>query len=166
MTIPLAIIVAMGRNRVIGHNGKLPWYLPRDMQWFRQHTLGKPVIMGRRTCESLPGPLKDRQNIVVSRQADFSRTGFEVVRDMIQAIRLAELSQPEEIMIIGGETLYRAMLLQCHRIYLTEVQDEPEGDTWFPEMDLLEWEEVSKTFYTADEANPYALRFRILERKR
>ncbi|RMH22365.1 MAG: dihydrofolate reductase [Gammaproteobacteria bacterium] len=165
MTTPLAIIVAMGRNRVIGNKGKLPWHLPRDMQWFRKNTWGKPVIMGRRTCESLPRPLKERRNIVVSRQAEFSPEGFEVVPNMEQAIRLAESSQPEEIMIIGGETLYRAMLPQCHRIYLTEVMDDPEGDTWFPQMNPSEWDVVSTAVCAADEANPHALCFRVLERR-
>ena len=164
MTNNIALIAAMANNRVIGNQGQLPWRLPRDMQWFRKHTLGKPIIMGRKTCESLPKALPKRRNIVVSRQLDFSAEGFEIVASIEGAIKLASQNYSGEIMVIGGEMLYRQTLEQANRLYLTEVNDETNGDAFFPEYDAGQWKTVSSESCPADEKNPFALRFLMLQR--
>ena len=141
----LSMIAAVARNRVIGKDNRLLWHLPEDMKHFREVTRGKPVIMGRKTWESLPEafrPLPGRHNIVLSRTPDYTPPGAAVAGSLDEALRLA--GPVEEVFIIGGEALYRKALPQAQRLYLTEIDQEFEGDAFFPEFKREEWVEVSR----------------------
>lgn len=143
--IPIVIVVAAAENRVIGHKGALPWRIPEDLKRFKAVTLGKPCIMGRKTWESLPvKPLPGRSNIVVTREAVFHADGARLARDFATALRLAELENPDEIAVIGGEQIFAAALPLAHRIHLTEVSGHPEGDAFLPLIDRSEWREISR----------------------
>ena len=163
----LAMIAAMDRNRLIGNNNRLPWHLPADFAHFRQLTLGKPVIMGRKTYESIGKPLPGRRNIVLSRAAEACRQkpmyeGVDCVENIEAALALA--ADAEEVMIIGGGSLYESLLPRARRLYLTEVDAEFEGDAWFPPIDPAEWREIESHWREADDKNPCACRFVTLER--
>lgn len=160
----ISIIVAIADDNVIGIENRLPWKLPADMRWFRLHTLGKPIVMGRKTFESFGGkPLPDRTNIVVTSDMNYQREGAVVAHSIDEALQLA--GDVEEVMIIGGDSFYRQMLPRADRFYLTQVHGKFEADAWFPEFDLNEWEELERTEYPVDEANPYACSFIVLQRK-
>lgn len=160
----LSLIAAMADDRAIGINNSLPWKLPADMQWFRRHTLGKPVVMGRKTFESFGGrPLPQRTNIVITSDQSYQAEGAVVVHSIDEA--LAAAGEVEEVMIIGGESFYRQMLPRADRFYLTLVHGKFEADAWFPDFDLAAWEEVERTEHPADGKNPYACSFLILQRK-
>jgi len=140
----LAAVVAVGRNGVIGHKGGLPWRLSSDLKLFRRLTMGKPLIMGRRTFQSLPKALDGRDNLVVSRQADFVAEGAEVFADSASALRraeeLARARGVDEIMLIGGAALYRELMPVVQRVYWTAVDGEPEGDTTLDPLSPAEWD--------------------------
>ena len=159
----ISTIVAMAENRVIGIENRLPWHLPGDMKWFRRHTLGKPVVMGRKTYESLGRPLPERTNIVVTGDASYQAPGAVVVHSVAEALTAA--AGADEVMIIGGESFYGQLLPQSQRLYLTLVHAAPDGDAWFPEFDWNEWREIERTDCDADDSNPYAYSFLILERR-
>lgn len=160
----LSIVSAMADNRVIGINNRLPWKLPADMKWFRQHTLGKPIVMGRKTFESFGSkPLPERLNIVITREQGYVAPGAKVVHSIDEAIALA--GDVPEIMIIGGASFYEQMLPRAQRMYLTLVHAKVAGDAWFPQYDPTQWQEQSRSEYPADEKNPHAMSFVILERK-
>ncbi len=159
----ISIIVALAENRVIGIENRLPWHLPGDMKWFRRHTLGKPVVMGRKTFESLGRPLPDRTNIVVTNDPGYQAPGAVVVHSIEAG--LAAAGEVPEVMIIGGESFYRQLLPRTHRLYLTLVHAAVAGDAWFPEFDWSEWREVERGDHGADERNPYAFSFLVLERR-
>jgi dihydrofolate reductase len=134
----LSIIVATARNRVIGKNNQLPWHLPQDLKYFREKTIGKPVIMGRKTFESIGRPLPNRVNIVITRNRDWSKDGVIVVHSLVEAIQAAN-NLPEredkselEAMVIGGAEIYKAALEIADRVYLTYIDRDVEGDAWFP----------------------------------
>jgi len=159
----ISIIAAMARNGVIGINNELPWKLPADMKWFRLHTLGKPIVMGRKTFESFGSkPLPDRHNIVITRDRDYTAEGASVAHSIDEAIAIA--GDVPEVMIIGGASFYEQMLPRTDRMYLTLVDMEPEGDAWFPDYDALQWKEVERHEHQPDEKNPCAYSFIILER--
>ena len=161
----ISLIAAMADNRVIGIENRLPWKLPADMKWFRKHTLGKPVVMGRKTFESFGGrTLPDRPNIVVTSDRSYAIDGATVVYSIDEALSAA--GDVEEVMIIGGASFYEQMLPQADRFYLTLVHADVEGDAWFPEFDLAEWQEVERHDFDADENNAHAYSFTILERIR
>lgn len=151
----------MAENRVIGLKNGLPWHLPADLAHFKQLTLGKPIVMGRRTWESLPGPLPRRTHVVVTRDPAYRAEGCLVVSSPHAAV--AAVDAPE-IMVIGGERLYRAMLPMASRIYLTLVAARPEGDAFFPEWKPACWQETSRVELPRDERNSYDLTFLTLER--
>lgn len=140
----LAMIAALGRNRVIGRDNQLPWHLPEDLKYFRARTWGKPILMGRKTFDSLGRPLPGRTNIVLTRQTDLNLPGAVVVTTveeaLLRAYAQAELDGADEVMIIGGENLYTQLLPQAERLYLTQVELEPLGDAWFPEWDSRQWQ--------------------------
>jgi dihydrofolate reductase len=144
----IALIAAMADNRVIGANGGLPWKISADLKHFKALTMCKPVVMGRRTFDSIGRPLPGRPNIVVSGSRGASPDGVDVAADVEEALAVARRRAAEcgadEIMIIGGETLYRALLPQADRIYLTEIHEEVAGDAFFPRLDAAEWVEVSR----------------------
>jgi dihydrofolate reductase len=159
----LSLIVAMARNRVIGLGNRLPWYLPADLQFFKRITLGKPILMGRRTFESLGRPLPGRINIVITGQPDYQAEGCIVVHSLADA--LAAAGSVEEIMVIGGASLYAQTLERADRIYLTLVAAEPEGDVRFPELERGAWQEVWREDHPADARHAYPFSFILLERQ-
>ncbi len=155
--LPLCMIAALGENRVIGVDNQLPWHLSEDLQHFKRMTLGKPVIMGRKTWDSIGRPLPGRLNIVISRQTDLQLSGAEVFADLPAALRRArdwaKLEDAEEIMLIGGAQLYREALPLAERLYLTHVALAPEGDAFFPELDN-HWHCTSSVEHPAREDKP------------
>jgi dihydrofolate reductase len=158
----VSFIVAADRDGTIGRKGRLPWRLPADLRHFKHTTMGKPMIMGRRTWESIGRALPGRRSIVVTRQREFEAPGVELAATPEAALALAEPAH--EVMVIGGEAVYRALLERCDRIYLTRVEEHVEGDTRFPELDPGRWREVEREERPADPANPYALTFLVLDR--
>ncbi|MGI9234467.1 MAG: type 3 dihydrofolate reductase [Woeseiaceae bacterium] len=159
----ISIIVAASTNSVIGAGGDLPWKISDDLKRFKRLTLGKPVIMGRRTWDSIGRPLPGRQNIVVTRQADFQAEGCEVVASPADALRAA--GDVDEIVVIGGSEIYALFLPKASRIYLTRVQARVEGDAYFPDPDDQDWQLVDTESHAASDANQYAFEFRTYERK-
>jgi dihydrofolate reductase len=160
--VEIAIVVAMADNRVIGRDNRLPWHLPADLRHFRQVTVGKPVLMGRKTHESIGRPLPERTNIVVTRDRSYEAPGCVVVHSIESAIEAA--GGHEEVMLIGGTDLYRQLLPKADRIYMTLVHAAFEGDARFPELDEREWREVERMDCAPDEKNPWPYSFIRLER--
>lgn len=153
----ISLVAAMAKNRVIGKDNQMPWHLPADLKHFKQVTLSKPIIMGRKTYESIGRPLPGRRNIVISRNADYQLEGCETVTSVDAALEL--VSDEEEIMVIGGGFLYAQMIERAHKLYLTFIDLEVEGDTQFPEYEHLNLREVSRKHYQADEKNKHSLEF-------
>ncbi len=141
--VRIALIAAQAENRVIGLDNEMPWHLPEDLQYFKQVTLGKPVIMGRKTFESIGRPLPGRTNIVVTRQPEWRAEGVVAASGLEQALCLAERESPDELMVIGGAQIYAEALPLAKRIYLTQIHKKVEGDAWFPELSD-QWELVSR----------------------
>ncbi len=166
-SIKVAMIAAMGRNRVIGRDNKMPWHLPEDLKYFRATTWGKPIVMGRKTFDSLGRPLPGRSNIVVSRQAGLVIPGVQVVgtiEDGLQRARhQSELDGVDEIMVIGGGNVYEQCLPLADRLYLTRVDLEPEGDAWFPAFSEVQWVLKEERAVAAGEGYP-AHAYQVLER--
>jgi dihydrofolate reductase len=165
----IALVVAMGENRAIGKDGRLPWRLSSDMKFFRKVTMGKPVVMGRRTFCSLPRVLEGRLNIVLTRDRDFAAPeGVVVAPTLAEALEQARASAEKtgagEIMVIGGEEVFREILPLARRIYLTEVYAAPDADTRFPEHGLGEWREVSRENQEPGPKDDHAFSFVVLER--
>ena len=158
----LSIVVAMARNRVIGRDNDLPWRLPEDLKRFKALTMGKPMVMGRKTFESIGRPLPGRTTIVVSRQAGLQIPGCVVVDSIDAAIRAADGAP--EIMRVGGAQLYSEALPRVTRIYLTRIHADVEGDTLFPLLDPAEWRETVVGTHAADERHAYAFTYVNLER--
>jgi len=158
----ISLIVAASMNNVIGAKGDLPWRLSADLKRFKGLTMGKPIVMGRKTYESIGRPLPGRQNIVVTRNPDFVANGCDVVPSIDAAIDAA--GDAEEIMVIGGSHIYEAFLPRADRIYLTRVQAEVEGDAYLPDLDADAWRELSVESYAADDSNDYDVIFSVLER--
>ena len=167
----VSAIVAMARNRVIGRDSDLPWRLPDDMKFFQRTTIGHHVITGRKNYETIPPkyrPLKDRVNIVVTRNSNYAAPGAMVVHSLKAALELARTAGETEVFIIGGGQIYKEALEKelVDRIYLTEVEADVEGDTTFPALDSRQWKEVSTEKHPADERHEFAFRFVVLERIR
>lgn len=157
----IAIIAALARNYVIGRGNRLPWHLPDDLRHFKRLTLGRPIIMGRRTWESLPGLLPERTHIVVTRDPKYQANGAVVVRSLDQALAAAG---GEEALVVGGAQLYALALPRACRLNLTLVEAEIEGDAFFPEIDPAAWREVAREPHAADERHAYPFSFVTLER--
>ncbi len=161
MTI-LSMIVAHADNRVIGKDNDMPWHLPADLAYFKRTTLGKPIIMGRKTYESIGRPLPGRKNIVISRDEEYRAEGVEVVGSVEAALAL--VSDVEEVMVIGGGAIYKHCLPAAQRLYITHIDANIAGDTYFPEYDLNDWQLGVSEVKAADEKNNYQLRFNVYER--
>ncbi|MFQ5601388.1 MAG: dihydrofolate reductase [Candidatus Krumholzibacteriia bacterium] len=164
----ISLVVAMTPEHVIGKAGGLPWRLPADLRHFRKITMGRPVVMGRKTYESIGKPLEGRTNIVLTRQEGFEAPGCLVARSPQEALRRALESAaeaPDEVMVIGGGSVYAAFLPLAQRMYVTLVQDRIGGDTWFPDCDFEEWLEVERVDLLPDAKNPHAYSFTVLERR-
>lgn len=160
----LSLIAAMDRNLVIGVDGRLPWHLPADLAYFKRVTLGKPVLMGRGTWESIGRPLSGRHNIVITRDPGFRAEGCTVVHSVEAGISAA-MPAPE-LMVIGGASVYAHCLPLAGRMYLTRIEADFAGDAHFPAWDPEEWLEVERQQFAPDECNPYPYRFEMLERRR
>jgi len=158
----IALIAALTENRVIGRDNQLPWRISADLKHFKALTMGKPIVMGRKTWESIGRPLPGRKNIVVTRDTAYQAEGCQVVHSIEQALDTA--GEVDEVMIIGGAGLYRQTLGRADRLYLTRVKAEVDGDTWFPEIDPQQWHELACESHSADENNEHDYDFVILER--
>ncbi len=164
----LALIVAAAQNNVIGNNNQLPWYLPGDLKYFKAITMAKPVIMGRKTFESIGKPLPGRDNIVITRNADYHADGIKVVASLEDAIEVAKsinlINGSEEIMIIGGAQIYEQALPKADRVYLTRVHRHVEGDAFFPQLVEHHWRQVARQDIAAEEPNPFDFSYLVLDR--
>lgn len=159
----ISLIAAMDKNRLIGRENGLPWHLPADFKHFKEVTMAKPVVMGRKTFESIGKPLPGRKNIVISRSG-FNAEGVTGVGSIEAA--LAEAGNVEEVMVIGGASFYQQMIHSADRLYLTHVDAECEGDAWFPDFDVADWDVVSEQKYNADEKNNYSFTIKCYQRKK
>jgi dihydrofolate reductase len=158
----IALVAAMALNQVIGRDNELPWHLSADLKQFKKITMGKPIIMGRKTFESLPGPLPGRHNIVITRNDQFAAEGVTVVDSLDAAVAAA--GDAEEAMVIGGADIYFQFLSRADRMYLTKVHTEVEGDAHFPAYNRREWKLLVEENHPADENNPYPYSFLTLQR--
>ena len=168
-TAIVSLVVARAKNGVIGRDGALPWRLKSDMALFKATKLGKPIIMGRKTWDSLPRkPLPGRMNLVLSRDASFEPQGAIACENLTEALGIAREQAEEdgvdEVCVIGGSGLFELALPKARRLYLTEVDAEPEGDVVFPAFDESTWREVRREAHPAAEGDDYAFVFRVLER--
>lgn len=158
----VSLISAVADNGVIGKRNALPWYLPADLKHFKDVTMGKPIIMGRTTYESIGRPLPGRINIVLSSRTGFTAPGCEVVHTVAEALRAVQGAT--EVMVIGGGAIYKEFLPLAEKMYLTEVHREIEGDIYFPDFNKTEWREISRQDFGSDGKNPCAYSFTTLER--
>ncbi len=159
----LSIIVAVGKNNVIGKDNQLVWHLPRDMKHFKETTTGHYIIMGRKTFESNGRPLPNRTNVIITRDKDYKAEGCVVVHSLEEAVNLAK-DDPEPF-VIGGGVIYKLAMPIVDRIYLTQIHHKFEGDTFFPEINMDDWNETEKRDFEPDEKNKYAFTILTLDRK-
>lgn len=157
----VTLVAALGRNLAIGLRGEMPWHLPAELKHFKETTLGKPVVMGRRTFEAIGRALPGRQNIVVTGNRTFRADGCQRAGSMREAV---DLAAGDEVMVIGGGEVYRQALPFADRMVLTVIEAEPEADTFFPEWEESEWELLEKRRFEADERNPYGFEIREYRR--
>lgn len=157
----VSIIVAMANNRIIGKNNKMPWHLPADLQHFKNITLGKPIIMGRKTYESIGRPLPGRTNIVISKNSNYNAKGCKTATSIDEAFELVK--NEEEVFIIGGGFLYSQLLNKADKFYFTFIDLDVDGDTQFPDFSKLQFQEKSREKFLKDEKNPYDYEFVYLE---
>lgn len=161
----ISLIVAVSSNNAIGKDNQLLWHLPNDMKFFKMSTWAMPVVMGRRTFESMGSkPLNGRPNIVITRQQNWTAEGVLVVHSLEEAIALAGEKDYKEIFVIGGGEIYKAALPIAHKIYLTRVEATPDADTFFPEWDEHNWKLVYNDYHPADARHAYPYRFQIWEK--
>lgn len=163
----LSILVAMARNRVIGRNNQLPWHLPADLKHFKFLTMGKPIVMGRKTYESIGRPLPGRTNIIITHQTNYQAPGAIVVNSVAEALQVCKDANTinNESFMIGGEKLFQQTLEICQRMYITEIQKDFEGDTFFPEFDPDDWKETQRDKHIAENDDNLEYHFVILDRK-
>jgi dihydrofolate reductase len=158
----VTLIVAVADTGVIGRDNTLPWHLPEDLKRFKRLTMGKPIVMGRKTYESIGKPLPGRQNIVLTRDANYRRDGVTVVHDVDAALRAG--GEAPEIMIIGGADLFRVFLPRAGRVHLTRVHGDIAGDVLWPELDRREWNAVEREAHAADERHAWPMTFEVWEK--
>jgi len=165
--IRLAVIVAAAENGVIGRDNALPWHLPEDLRYFKKVTLGKPIVMGRKTFESIGRALPGRTNIVITRKPDFQAEGVRVVASFDDALRLAQdiaaSDGVQELVVIGGAEIYKAAIPRADRLYITEVHAQVEGDAILPQIEWKYWREIGRECFTAQDPNPYDYSFVVYE---
>ena len=165
----IAMIAAVAQNNAIGINNKMPWYLPGDLRYFKAVTMGKPIIMGRKTFDSLRKPLPGRTNIVITRDQAWQHEGVKVVHNLDDALALAEdialINGNEEVMVIGGAQIYQQALDKSDRLYLTKVHQSFEGDAYFPEIDESDWLETAREDKQSDDEEPLLFSYLVLDRK-
>lgn len=158
----LSLIVAMATNRTIGINNKMPWHLSADLKKFKKITMGQPIIMGRKTFESIGRPLPGRKNIIISRNPDYQQQGCLVFNDIDSA--LESCTNCNEVFVIGGATLYAVTLARADRLYITEIQQTFAGDTWFPDINKKLWKMVDREDINDDQSVDFNYRFIVYER--
>lgn len=161
----ITLVVAASRNNVIGKDNQLLWRLPNDTRYFKNVTWGMPVVMGRKTFESLGKPLAGRTNIVLTRNAGWKAPGVATVKTLDDALFLAKEMDVKEVMVIGGGEIYKMAMPKAGRIHITRVEADLEGDAYFPEIDPLLWQLVSRQDHPADEKHQYAYSFQVWERR-
>ncbi len=160
----ISLIVAISKNRVIGIDNQIPWYLPADLKYFKRTTLGHHILMGRKSYLSIGKPLPRRTNLVLTRNAFFTAAGIQVIHSIEGGIELAKAAGEDELFIIGGGEIYRQSMELVDRMYITEVDIETEGDTFFPEIDESQWKLSSEEYHKADERNKWNYCFKIYDR--
>lgn len=159
----IALIVAVARDNVIGLGNTIPWYCPADLQYFKRTTMGAPVLMGRKTYESLKiKPLPGRQNIIITRDKKFQTDACDVVNSIEAGLQLTDME--ERVFVIGGEDIYKQVLDIANELYITYVDADVAGDRYFPAMSLQDWELMREESYSADEKNPHDLTFKMFVR--
>ncbi|MGL6335185.1 type 3 dihydrofolate reductase [Aeromonas jandaei] len=161
----ISMIAAMAHDRVIGKDNQMPWHMPADLAHFKRVTLGKSVLMGRKTFESIGRPLPGRRNLVISRNPDYQADGIEVVGSVEAALALLADNEVAEVMVIGGGHLYAELLPKADCLYLTRIELMVEGDTRFPAFEDEQWQCVEREVHQADEKNPHPYRFETWLRK-
>jgi dihydrofolate reductase len=161
--VSFQIIAAMDRNRGIGLNNKMPWRLPADFAYVKQVTMGHTLLMGRKTFESIGKPLPGRDNVIMTQRTDYRPEGCEIVHSVEEALAAY---QGKEVFIFGGAEIYKQFLPYADRMYITEIDHEFEVDTYFPEVNMSDWTEVSRTQGVKDEKNPYNYAFVVYERQK
>lgn len=162
----ISFMVAMDENRVIGYRNELPWHLPEDLKYFKRVTMGHPIIMGRKTFESIGRPLPGRENIIISRQEDYKKEGCTVINSLEEIKAMLEKNTGEEYFVIGGAEIFKALLPLAARLYITFIHEEFEGDTLFPPFIMNEWELISSEVGPKNNENPYDYEFLLYERKK
>src|SRR5688572_4581836 len=160
----ISLVVAAASNNVIGKGGVMPWHLPNDLKHFKNVTWGMPVIMGRKTFDSLGKPLGGRKNIVITRQENWKADGVVAVKSWEDAMFLAKQTDVKEVMVIGGGEIFKMIFDKAQRIYMTRIEATPEGDAFFPEIDPRQWRMVSQKKYEADDKNKFNHSFETWER--
>ncbi|WP_428357309.1 dihydrofolate reductase [Methyloprofundus sp.] len=158
----LSLIVAMASNRTIGLNKQMPWYLSADLKKFKKITMDHPIIMGRKTFESIGRPLPGRQNIIISRNPDYQQPGCLVFNNLDNALQ--SCAEIDEVFVIGGATLYEATLERADKLYITEIQQAFDGDTWFPEINLEQWHEIAREDINNDNNVTFNYSFIVYEK--
>lgn len=160
----ISLLVAMDTNRLIGKDNQLPWHLPQDLAYFKKTTMNHKIVMGRKTFESIGRPLPGRENIIVTRDQDYSQEGCLVLNSLEGIVELSEQSD-EEIFVIGGAEIFQQILPCSDRLYITHIYHEFEGDTYFPKTNEEEWDMVKSDKRIKDENNPYDYEFAVYEKK-
>lgn len=161
----VSLLLAASENNVIGKDNQLPWHLPDDLKYFKNLTWGLPILMGRKTFDSIGKPLPGRKSIVITRDRDWHHDGVEVVHSIEEAIKKAKELGAKEIFVIGGAEIFKSSLPFANRIYLTRIHYVFEGDVFFPEVDAERWDCTSERFCAADEKNAYDHTYQVWERK-
>lgn len=161
----ISLLVAMDQNRLIGRNNQLPWHLPEDLRYFKKTTMGHTIVMGRKTFESIGKPLPGRENMVMSRNRNFQPEGCVVIHSWEPVMERNSRNPDQEIFVIGGQRLFEQAIAFADRMYITEIDEQFEGDTFFPAFDPSEWQLISKTKGKKDDQNPYDYSFCVYERK-
>lgn len=159
MFMKLTIVAALAKNYVIGKDNQLPWHLPADLKRFKNLTMGKPIVMGRKTFESIGKALPGRRNIVITRQIDLTLQDCEIFSSFEKVLEALQAADIPEVMIIGGASIFEQSLPQVNQMYLTIIEQEFDGDAYFPIWNNAEWKEISNTLHHPDEKNPYFYRF-------
>ena len=161
----LSLLVAAAENNVIGKDNQLPWHLPNDLKYFKNLTWGMPILMGRKTFESIGNPLPGRKSIVITRNADWQQAGVDVVHSIEEAIQKAESFGVKEVFVIGGAEIFKTSLSTANRIYLTRIHQDFDGNVHFPEISEEDWQLKSSRFVEADEKNAFNHTYQVWERK-
>nr|WP_304219848.1 dihydrofolate reductase [Fredinandcohnia onubensis] len=159
----ISLLVAMDKNQLIGKDNDLPWRLPADLAYFKRVTMGHPIIMGRKTYDSIGRPLPGRENIIVTRDTSYEAEGCKVIHSIEEIVKMNEQTD-QELFVIGGAEIFKEILPHSDRLYITEINEEFKGDTYFPAFDKVEWKVISEEKGIKNEKNPYDYTFLVYEK--